>query len=132
MFALLCSPRNPESSIKLHSPDHCIVGGGFFSHYTVLPASFAWTTFGPKNGVTTEDEMRRRIERYRRVDSNASADYSVGCILLQYPFVLSREECLPVPDWRREVVRGKGYATDDEVGENAWRSAWREDWGGTK
>lgn len=26
---------------KLHSPDDFIVGGGFFSHFTVLPASFA-------------------------------------------------------------------------------------------
>jgi putative restriction endonuclease len=105
---------------KLHSPNDYIVGGGFFSHHTVLPASFAWTTFGPKNGAATEDEMRRRIERYRRVEPNASADYSVGCILLQSPFFFSREEWLPVPDWRREIVRGKGYTTDDEVGKRLW------------
>ena len=113
------SPGEPLL-FKLHSPDDYIVGGGFFSHYTVLPASFAWTTFGPKNGAATEDEMRSRIERYRRVEPNATADYSVGCILLQSPFFFSREEWLPVPDWRREIVRGKGYTTDDEVGNRLW------------
>jgi len=113
------SPGEPLL-FKLHSPNDYIVGGGFFSPYTVLPASFAWTTFGPKNGAATEYEMRRRIERYRRVEPNASADYSLGCILLQRPFFFTREEWLPVPDWRREIVRGKGYTTDDEVGKRLW------------
>jgi len=113
------SPGEPLL-FKLHSPNDYIVGGGFFSHYTVLPASFAWATFGPKNGAATEDEMRRKIERYRRVEPNVPADYSVGCILLQTPFFFSREEWLPVPDWRREIVRGKGYTTDDEVGKRLW------------
>lgn len=105
---------------KLHSPNDYIVGGGFFSHYTVLPASFAWTTFGLKNGAATAVELRTKIERYRRVEPNASADYSVGCILLQSPFFFAREEWLPVPDWRREIVRGKGYTADDEVGKRLW------------
>jgi putative restriction endonuclease len=86
----------------------------------VVPASFAWATFGQKNGAATENEMRARIERYRRVEPNAAEDYSVGCILLQSPFFFSREQWLPVPDWRREIVRGKGYTTDDEVGKRIW------------
>lgn len=113
------SPGEPFL-FKLHSPNDYIVGGGFFSHYTVLPATFAWATFGTKNGAATEDEMRRRVERYRRVEPNVSPDYSVGCILLQSPFFFSREEWLPVSDWRREIVRGKGYSTDDEVGKRLW------------
>jgi putative restriction endonuclease len=113
------SPGEPLL-FKLHSPDDYIVGGGFFSHHTVLPASFTWATFGPKNGAATEDEMRRRIERYRRVAPNASADYSVGCILLQSPFFFGRAEWISVPDWSRAIVRGKGYSTDDEVGKRLW------------
>lgn len=105
---------------KLHSPHNYIVGGGFFSHYSVLPVSFAWATFGQKNGAATESEMRKRMERYRRVESNAAADYSVGCILLQNPFFFSREEWVPVSDWRSEIVRGKGYSADDEAGKNLW------------
>jgi putative restriction endonuclease len=34
------SPGEPLL-FKLHSPNDFIVGGGFFSHYAVLPASFA-------------------------------------------------------------------------------------------
>lgn len=113
------SPGEPLL-FKLHSPNDYIVGGGLFSHYTVFPTSFAWATFGSKNGAATEDRMRTRIERYRRVEPNATADYSVGCILLQNPFFFTQEEWLPVPDWRREIVRGKGYTTDDEVGRRLW------------
>jgi len=43
---------------KLHSPDDYIVGGGFFSHFTILPASIVWQAFGEKNGARTEEEMR--------------------------------------------------------------------------
>jgi putative restriction endonuclease len=57
---------------KLHSPNNYIVGGGFFSHYSPLPASFAWRAFAAKNGAATEQEMRQRIERYRRVPPNAT------------------------------------------------------------
>jgi len=113
------SPGEPLL-FKLHSPRNYIVGGGFFSHYTELPASFAWTTYGPKNGASTESEMRTRIERYRRVQPGAAADYSIGCILLQSPFFFSEGEWIPVSDWSREIVRGKGYSTDDERGQQIW------------
>src|ERR1700741_1584683 len=51
---------------KLHSPNDLIVGGGFFSHSTILPVSLAWEAFGQKNGAATVLEMRARGERYRR------------------------------------------------------------------
>ena len=35
---------------KLHSPDNFVVGGGFFSHSSIMPASLAWGAFGAKNG----------------------------------------------------------------------------------
>lgn len=101
------SPGEPFL-FKLHSPKNCIVGGGFFSHYSIVPASFAWSAFEFKNGARTEQEMRARIERYRRVSSVASVDYPIGCILLQSPFFLSEDEWIPVFDWSREIVRGKG------------------------
>ncbi len=75
------SPGEPLL-FKLHAPNNFIVGGGFFSHHTILPASFAWSAFGQKNGAATEFEMRRRIEKYRGVEPDAASDYSVGCILL--------------------------------------------------
>jgi putative restriction endonuclease len=105
---------------KLHSPNNFIVGGGFFSHYTVLPASFTWSAFGVKNGAKSESEMRRRIEKYRRVEPGSASDYAVGCILLQNPFFFAREEWIPIPEWRRQAVQGKGYSTDAEVGHRVW------------
>ena len=45
---------------KLHSPDDYIVGGGFFSHFTILPATIVWRAFGEKNGSRTDEEMRAR------------------------------------------------------------------------
>jgi putative restriction endonuclease len=105
---------------KLHSPNNFIVGGGFFSHYTVLPASFAWAAFGEKNGAKTESEMRQRIEKYRRVQPGSATDYKVGCILLQSPFFFPREEWLPVADWPKQTVQGKGFTTDEEAGRRIW------------
>jgi putative restriction endonuclease len=113
------SPGEPLL-FKLHSPQNYIVGGGFFSHYTILPASFAWNAFESKNGARTEHEMRTRIERYRRVSPDANTDYTIGCILLQSPFFFAEDEWIPVSDWSREIVRGKGYSTDDEAGQRIW------------
>jgi putative restriction endonuclease len=95
---------------KLHSPEDYIVGGGFFSHFTILPASFAWSAFAEKNGARTEDEMRARIARYRKVaNPGAVGDYSIGCILLEAPFFFDRSDWVPVRDWQKPIVRGKGY-----------------------
>ena len=38
---------------KLHAPDHFIVGGGVFTHDTLLPCSLAWEAFGQANGAST-------------------------------------------------------------------------------
>jgi putative restriction endonuclease len=53
---------------KLHAPDHFIVGGGVFTHDTLLPCSLAWEAFGQANGASTFSEMRARIARYRGAD----------------------------------------------------------------
>lgn len=113
------SPGEPLL-FKLHSPHNFIVGGGFFSHYTVLPASFAWGAFGEKNGAKTEIEMRQRIEKYRRVQPGSAPDYNVGCTLLQSPFFFQRDEWILVSDWPPQVVQGKGYSTDEEAGRRIW------------
>src|SRR5690348_4054537 len=68
---------------KLHHPENYIVGGGFFVRFLFLPWSFAWEAFREKNGTTTQDEMRRRIEKYRRRPVGPADQ--IGCILLQQP-----------------------------------------------
>jgi putative restriction endonuclease len=106
---------------KLHSPDDYIVGGGFYSHFTILPASIVWQAFGEKNGAGTEEEMRVRIARYRRAFSpSATDDYQIGCILLESPFFFDRTDWIPLPDWKREIVRGRGYDSQGN-GADIWR-----------
>src|ERR1700739_2565721 len=67
--------------------------------------------------------MRRRIEKYRkrrRIQTDPASDYNVGCILLQSPFFFQREEWIPVPDWPKQTVQGKGFSTDDDAGMRIW------------
>ena len=105
---------------KLHSPQNYIVGGGFFAHSTVLPVSLAWNSFERKNGATSLIEMRKRIEKYRR-SSPSIEDYSIGCILLEQPFFFPNEQWIPSPvDWSLNIVRGKRYFMDTEIGRDLW------------
>jgi putative restriction endonuclease len=105
---------------KLHSPHDYIVGGGFFSHFTILPTSIVWQAFGEKNGARTEEEMRTRIARYRRTPNpGAAADYQIGCILLESPFFFDRADWIPLPEWKREIVRGRGYDSEGD-GREIW------------
>jgi len=106
---------------KLHSPKNYIVGGGFFSHFTILPVSFAWSAFTIKNGAQNEKEMRARIARYRRVSPTPFEDYEIGCILLQSPFFFPEDEWIPTSDWPPNVVQGKSYETTDERGLSIWQ-----------
>jgi putative restriction endonuclease len=67
--------------------------------------------------------VRRVIEWYKHVEADTARDYSVGCILLQSPFFLTREEWFSGPDWHKPIVQEKGYTTDEEVGDQLWREA---------
>jgi putative restriction endonuclease len=107
---------------KLHAPDDRIVGGGFFAHFSLLPVSLAWQAFGQKNGARSYDEMRARIERYRRTGPEPREDYTIGSIILVDPFFLAPAHWIAVPtDFARNVVRYKGYALDTEPGRTVWR-----------
>lgn len=104
---------------KLHSPEDFIVGGGFFTHFTVLPYTIAWEAFGQKNGVPTLPEMKRRIEKYRRspIDTNAQ----IGCILLRELFFFDEMDWIPVPpDFAKNIVQGKTYEADSATAQALW------------
>ena len=106
---------------KLHSPRNHIVGGGFFSYFTILPVSFAWSTFTTKNGSYSEQEMRARIARYRRVSPSPAEDYEIGCILLQSPFFFSEDDWIPASDWSPNIVQGRSYDTEEQRGQSIWQ-----------
>lgn len=108
---------------KLHAPENFIVGGAFFRYNTLLPATAAWEAFGDKNGAGAFDEMRRRIERYRRVPADPHADYTIGCILLQAPFFFDREDWIPAPrDFHPNIVQGKTYDLTTDIGKHLWEA----------
>ena len=108
---------------KLHAPENFITGGGFYTHTSLLPTSLAWEAFGEKNGATSLDEVRRRVEKYRRTQTDPHQDYTVGCIILQDPFFFDDRDFIPVPDdFYPNIVQGKGYDTTAENGRALWEA----------
>ncbi|HEX5385515.1 MAG TPA: HNH endonuclease [Gemmatimonadales bacterium] len=106
---------------KLHYPDNFIVGGGFFAHASLYPASLAWEAFGDKNGAPSFGEMRRRIERYRRVGSDPHHDYTIGCIILEEPFFFRRDQWIPAPaSFSANTVVGKSYDLREGESRRLW------------
>ena len=106
---------------KLHAPENYIVGGGFFAHYSRLPATLAWEAFGEKNGTRTFEEMRARIGKYRRGFLDSREDPSIGCIILAQPFFFDEIDWAPIPDtFSLNIVQGKTYDTLNEPGRSLW------------
>lgn len=106
---------------KLHSPQNFIVGGGFFTHSSILPVSLAWEAFGEKNGTATFAEMRSKILTYRGSSTDTREYFEIGCILLQQPFFLPRGEWIPIPkDFSLNIVQGKTYDADSGTGKELW------------
>ena len=114
--------RGQPLLFKLKTPENAIVGGGFFEHYTELPISLAWDTFGVKNGAASLEEAKLRIARLRHEDIVPWVDYTIGCILLVEPFFWPRELWIPQPaDWKPNIVRGKGYDLRSGIGLDVWQ-----------
>jgi putative restriction endonuclease len=108
---------------KLHSPHNFIVGGGVFAYANSMPCSLAWETFGEANGANSLNEMRARIAKYRRIKPDGKEDFVIGCRILTQPFFLSRSQWIPVPEnFSKNIVKFKGYGTDDAVGRQLWDS----------
>jgi putative restriction endonuclease len=104
---------------KLHAPWNLIVGVGFFARYVALPVSIAWEAFGPKNGAPSLLEMRRRVEKYRKM-SSPTEDYEVGCVMLEQPTFFEEPDWIEAPDWKMNIQSGRRYRLDEEPGESLW------------
>ena len=106
---------------KLHAPRNVIVGGGIFTYANALPCSLAWEAFRESNGAKSAQEMRARIAKYRRLDSNDRSDFAIGCRILTQPFFLEEADWVPVPkSWSPNIVSFKTYDTDDAEGRALW------------
>lgn len=105
---------------KLHYPDNYIVGGGFFVRYTELPPFLAWNAFGRKNGTQTYTDLIKRIEKYRGKNSIDPLT-QIGCTILTEPFWFEERDWLPAPEWSKNIVKGKSFSTETEVGRKLYQ-----------
>ncbi|MCO6512341.1 MAG: HNH endonuclease [Aridibacter famidurans] len=98
------------------------MGGGIFAHFSIIPIGIAWEAFGIKNGARDYEQMRGRVEKYRKAQPNPYEDYRIGCILLEQPFFFNREDWIPVPDdWHRSIQQGRKYDLSREPGLTLWK-----------
>ena len=106
---------------KLHAAKGgWIVGGGYYAHFTTLPATMAWDAFQELNGATSFAEMASRIRKYRS-DFDLYAD-QIGCCALVQPFFLPRDRWVAAPsNWRGPTQVGRRYETDQPDGAQLWR-----------
>ena len=82
---------------KLRRPWNHIAGGGFFVKALQLPVSLAWDAFGEKNGAPDYGTLLSLIQSHRR---SSERDPEIGCIILNEPFFIPREEWIAIPeDW---------------------------------
>ncbi len=104
---------------KLKYPLNKIGGVGFFFRQTKLPISIAWETFGTRNGCDSFDEFQKKILSYRTNRSEANPE--IGCIVLTNPVFFKREDWIETPsDWSKNIVTGKNYDIEDEIGKKIW------------
>lgn len=113
-------PTDSLFLFKLHSPQNFIAGGGFFIKHSNLSLSLAWEAFGEKNGAASLEELRLRIEKFR-AKKPREHDPVIGCTILVNPFFFERKDWIPAPsDWSSNIVQGKTYDTNQEVGRDLW------------
>ncbi|MFZ4604334.1 MAG: HNH endonuclease [Caulobacterales bacterium] len=108
---------------KLKAPFNAIVGGGVFTHATIMPCSLAWSAFTVGNGAHSFREMRARIASYRSAGQEDRSDFPVGCRILAQPFFWDEPLWLPQPaSWAANTVTFKTYSTADGDGRALWDS----------
>jgi len=107
---------------RLKRPYYAIAGFGFLAHTSILPAWFAWDSFGGANGAPDFDAMRKRIEKYRKpAKIDLHGQYQIGCLLITQPKFFQEWEWVEQPrDWSREIVQGKTYDLTSGEGLRVW------------
>jgi putative restriction endonuclease len=110
---------------RLKKPYYVIAGFGYFAHFSHLPVSIVWDTYGIANGARSYGEMRTRLVHYRSKMGKAAdprTDFWIGCILVHQPVFFQEH------DWVREpagfphtgAMQGKSYDLSHDEGERVW------------
>jgi putative restriction endonuclease len=112
-------PAGTPFFFKLKRPNNHIVGGGFFSHYTTLPLSLAWDTFGERNGADSYRQLTQLIADNAHVA--ASPDRVIGCTVVSQVFYLPRAAWIPVDGlFPKPIMVGKQYDSGKDQGAELW------------
>jgi putative restriction endonuclease len=100
---------------KTHYPHNRVVGGGFFSDSARLRVSEALELFGEANGVSSVEQMRARIDRYRRTRIGSGEDPVIGCLFVRdVRFFPAGTTAEPPPRFAANIVQGKSYDLADQ------------------
>jgi putative restriction endonuclease len=106
---------------KLHYPENFVVGGGFFAHFSLVPAQLAWEAFGVKNGAADLAQLLLLLAKRRHAPIGPQEDPDIGCIILVDPFFFDEADWIPAPtDFSPNIVRGKGYDLTQSPGRELW------------
>lgn len=108
---------------KLKSPRNAIGGFGYFVHYTSLPISVAWETYGEKNGARSYPQLHETIRRLRSDGRSLTprSQFPIGCILLNFVEFFDEPEWIRVPDdFSPSIQVGKGYDLNSGQGRRIW------------
>ena len=109
---------------RLKSPRNVIGGFGYFSHYSYLPLSVAWDTYGIANGAPDFATVHSRLLRYRARFGKTAApkeDFWLGCILLTDCTFFDDDDWIPEPvDFARNAPPGQSYDLTHGEGLRIW------------
>jgi len=113
-------PAGTPFFFKLKRPKNHIVGGGFFSHFTVLPLSQAWDFFGEENGASSFRQFAELIAS--NAHTAASFERKIGCTVVSDVFYLPPEAWIPVEGlFPKPIMVGKQYDSSEELGATLWQ-----------
>ncbi|HIA28441.1 MAG TPA: HNH endonuclease [Planctomycetes bacterium] len=118
-------PQGSPFFFQLKKPHYAIGGFGFLGPVSSLPLSFAWHAFGEGNGAASSEEMRIRVDKYRRRSSGKGGrtelDPVIGCRTILEPVFFAPEEWVAIAsDWSKNIVVGKTYDLSEGEGARIW------------
>jgi putative restriction endonuclease len=114
------APRGLPFLFKLKRPYNHIAGGGLFVTYSMMPLSLAWEVFGQKNGCRSLDDLRQLISP---LVATAFSNGQIGCTVLANTFFFDESSWIKdPPGFSSNIVRGKMYDSNDDVGRELWNS----------
>lgn len=105
-----------------------VVGFGQFLMFQPMNVRDAWDFFGMENGVESILDMMQRINHYTRKNRGftATRDHTIGAIVVTNPVFFPHEFWVDAPeDWKDQIVTGKTYGMESEVGRRLVRDCLR-------